>query len=992
MKKSAFIFFLSVSFSLLSFAQYEVTIDAQLLDQQTKKPISYANIGFFEKSIGTVSDSNGEFQLIYNDEQISGADKLQISALGYKTLQLNKKELEKYLLNTNKIYLNPEPFVLEEVVINNDRKVQQRIGSFELNNNIMGYWKDAKALGGEIASKIIIRNENTQLLDLKFNIIENASDSLKVRVNIYNYKDRYPGDKLNSQNIYYTIKIKSGVETIDLKPYDIYVNNDIIVSIELLKVYGDKIGLAISGRDQGSTNSFLRYISQDKWKRINSVGINFSLLTSKTVNAKEAEKLKRPNPNRITIYWDTSLSMKDKMVANELDLLNNYLKKLGKIEVEVVTFNLGKLNRKMFLLNRASRKEIIAHLNNQDFHGASDYSNILKANSFNSDMILLFSDGETSFAPLEQEINTPVFIINSKSQVNNLALQKVAFYADGYYINLLDNSKKEALNILLFQKEDTNIYSNEKSEKTVVKGKVTSENLTLQGASVSIKGTYISTHTDYNGEFSLNLIQGETVLVSHLGMKSKEVLVDGNQLNIILEPDTELLEEILIYTEKNNSNLIETPFGDKKEESIGYSNKVVTSKEISADMVYLADLIRRRFTLVRVVGSGVDARFFVRGNGEPAFVVDGVVFREPPNFLNLNNIETITLIGTLIGSVKYGSIGADGAFVIKTKNNLSNKKEKKIDNLLVQGNDYNELLPLLNSIPKTSQFIEELNLASSYEQALNIYYRLLAKKKLRSIPFYFDVSDYFLKWNKDKSLEILSNIAEIAPNNVKALKALAYKLETRGSLENAKHLYERIKNLRPSDAQSYRDLALIYSKVGMYEEAMDIYKSILSKSIDQVDFTGIGEVIENELKAFLNKHRVHVSYKDLPSEFLNAKFKKDFRIVLEWNDPSVEFDMQFVNPQKKYFTWSHTLFDNKERLLDEVKKGYHTQEFVIDDASPGYWIINIECLSTEPPLNPTFLKYTVYKNYGLSNETSEVKVIKLYDQKQKVTLDKFFYK
>ena len=40
-------------------------------------------------------------------------------------------------------------------------------------------------------------------------------------------------------------------------------------------------------------------------------------------------------------------------------------------------------------------------------------------------------------------------------------------------------------------------------------------------------------------------------------------------------------------------------------------------------------------------------------------------------------------------------------------------------------------------------------------------------------------------------------------------------------------------------------------------------------------------------------------------------------------------------------------------------------------------------------MNPTYLKYTIYKNYGLENETRKVKVIKLSQLEQKVTLDKF---
>jgi hypothetical protein len=53
-------------------------------------------------------------------------------------------------------------------------------------------------------------------------------------------------------------------------------------------------------------------------------------------------------------------------------------------------------------------------------------------------------------------------------------------------------------------------------------------------------------------------------------------------------------------------------------------------------------------------------------------------------------------------------------------------------------------------------------------------------------------------------------------------------------------------------------------------------------------------------------------------------------------------------------------------------------------------VINIESLNENSPINPFYLKYTVFKNYGLPNETKEIKLIKL-DQQQRVTLDKFLY-
>jgi len=221
---------------------------------------------------------------------------------------------------------------------------------------------------------------------------------------------------------------------------------------------------------------------------------------------------------------------------------------------------------------------------------------------------------------------------------------------------------------------------------------------------------------------------------------------------------------------------------------------------------------------------------------------------------------------------------------------------------------------------------------------------------------------------------------------------LAYKLEERGKLEEAKQIYQRIAILRPEHAQSYRDLALIYQDNGNYFEAIELYGQMLNNAIKNVDFSGLKKLINNELKHLLALHRSKVDYSRIDAEFLKADFKYDLRIVFDYNDSNSEFDLQFVNPKRKYFKWSHTKFDNRERLLDEIKNGYHAEEFVIDDAKSGEWIINIECLSEEPPMNPTYLKYTVYKNYGLPTETKDIKLVKLYQQQQKVTLDKFLYR
>mgnify|MGYP003968580319 FL=1 len=95
-----------------------------------------------------------------------------------------------------------------------------------------------------------------------------------------------------------------------------------------------------------------------------------------------------------------------------------------------------------------------------------------------------------------------------------------------------------------------------------------------------------------------------------------------------------------------------------------------------------------------------------------------------------------------------------------------------------------------------------------------------------------------------------------------------------------------------------------------------------------------------------------------------------------------------LNQNNKYFDWSHTVIDSKANMIDEIQYGYNTEEFIIDDSEKGEWIINIENFSIENQDNPTYLKYTVYKNYGRPNEIKKLMVINLSELKQKTTLDR----
>ena len=988
-------------------AQNDVTIVGYIYDSETKQSLAYVNIGFVEKAVGTVSDEGGYFQLDYSSAKISLDDVLQISSIGYETKKLKASEFYAQLGKSNKIYLKPQPYNLDEVVIGNDKRKELTVGSSKTKENSMGYWLNKEALGGEIATKVNIKHKNTRLEDLRLKIVKNNSGSIKVRVNIYEEINGMPRENLVKANILHTISKSFGEEIIDLKPYKIVVDDNIIVSIELIKVFGSYVDFEVA-TSRYNGKAYTRHLSQDAWKRYDEELMAFSLKTSYPDKKSSDKDIDRVLPERITLYWDTSLSTKDRAMESELELLSDYLKKVKNTSVEVIKFSSKISESIVFPITRGNCDELIQYLKDTDYDGATNYADILKENTFDAQSLLVFTDGNTQFEPLKQLVYVPAFYINTSSDANKELLQTQANYGEGHYIDLLKTTKKEALNFMLNDIEDEEVYTdtNTKVANTIY-GVVTSDSLFIQGAKINIKNSYIQTVSDVNGNYSIEASEDDILQVSTLGMLPKEVLVSNQKnLDINLKSDGQLLEEVLLKA-KARKEIVLTPFGKKDINSVGYSSSEITSKDISSSHQTLEQLISK-LPGVMITGIGDRKRYsflvntfattgmFVDPN--PVIVIDDVMYVQsdgidhlPP--IDLQTIVSIKAIKSVAGTNRYGTLGAYGAIEIRTNATALSEEKGSIKkpSALAKGNDYIENdIKVFNDNKEPSKYVNQLNTAATFDEAKNIYYNQKKQMEVMSISFVLDASDYFTKWDKDFANNILSSIAEFAYNNPKALLTLAYKLHAQKKHKEAKYMYERIAILKPKDAQSHRNLAQIYEKTEAYAEAFQLYKLMLSNSIDGVDFMGMEQVIANEFSHFLAQHRSKVDVSDIPVDYLNAKFKYDKRIVFEWNEPNTEFELQFVNPNKKYFKWSHTLLDNPERMLDEVNKGYATEEYIIDDAETGEWIINIESLTEETnSINPTYLKYTVYKNYGLPSETYEVKVVKLRDCKPKVTFDTF---
>jgi Ca-activated chloride channel family protein len=94
-------------------------------------------------------------------------------------------------------------------------------------------------------------------------------------------------------------------------------------------------------------------------------------------------------------------------------------------------------------------------------------------------------------------------------------------------------------------------------EAQIVSGTVTDENNTpLPGVNVVIEGSKTATQTNFEGKYSIEAEEGDRLVFSYLGYKTAKIKLGKNKVvNVSLKPDTSALEESIIVSGVNNSQL-----------------------------------------------------------------------------------------------------------------------------------------------------------------------------------------------------------------------------------------------------------------------------------------------------------------------------------------------------------------------------------------------------------------------------------------------------
>lgn len=266
MRSLVLLFTLFLSISL----QAQLKLKGSIVDEDGEV-VPYANIGVVGMGIGTVSSSEGDFELIVPDSLHDY--RLRVSSVGFKALETTPEKLLKLIKKSTQVKLAKMSVQLREVVISNKKLKEKIIGNKTKSRSVAAGFTSNK-LGNEVG--LIMKIKKQTFIDaLNVNISSNDVGKVKFRVNVYDLKDGLPNNKILQQNLIVETEKEYGTLHIDLKPYSLVVEESVFVGLEWIEDYPKHSLNFSAGFFSGPI--IYRSTSEAFWQKQKTVGLGFNI-------------------------------------------------------------------------------------------------------------------------------------------------------------------------------------------------------------------------------------------------------------------------------------------------------------------------------------------------------------------------------------------------------------------------------------------------------------------------------------------------------------------------------------------------------------------------------------------------------------------------------------------------------------------------------------------------------------------------------------------
>ena len=196
-------------------------------------------------------------------------------------------------------------------------------------------------------------------------------------------------------------------------------------------------------------------------------------------------------------------------------------------------------------------------------------------------------------------------------------------------------------------------------------GHVTDSQGPLIGATIMEKGTNNGTVTDFEGNFSLNVKPGATLVISYVGYESQEIKA-GDNLRVNLKEDGHVVNEVVVIG-----------YGTQRREAVTGSVANIGGEKLNqVAATNAAQALQGRVAGVLMTQTsskpGAEMQIRIRGqrslsaSNDPLIVLDGIPFMGQLSDINPADIKSMDILKDASATAIYGSRGANGVIIITT--------------------------------------------------------------------------------------------------------------------------------------------------------------------------------------------------------------------------------------------------------------------------------------------------------------------------------------
>jgi TonB-dependent SusC/RagA subfamily outer membrane receptor len=436
-------------------------------------------------------------------------------------------------------------------------------------------------------------------------------------------------------------------------------------------------------------------------------------------------------------------------------------------------------------------------------------------------------------------------------------------------------------------------------------------------------------------------------------------------------------------------------YGLSRRRELTGSVAVVRSHDVFLGYANVPDALAGRIPGLQVTGNtgqpGGNPGISIRGtfsfatSNQPLFIIDGVPIdgASVHQFLNVNDVESVTVVKDASAGALYGSRAANGAILIQLK----------------KGRNYNYGYQYSQYKLREQEDVEYIVTMKETPKQLKVQkYHELKEGYTNSAAFHLDIAEHLYAHGiNDAAFTALMSAVEIIPSDFFMQRTAGFILDRWKQFDEAAEIFAALLSEHPSELYLYRDLAWVYFQQRKYQEAVDLLnKGILYNfGEDETKMAGLKAMLLNDMNAMIEINRYHLDLssinpsiiKALPADLMIvAEDNGRSRLAMQINEPGLQSIVGYRRPSK------HGGFITTEENEQQL---YYTgiETYTSRNAKKGTYKVRVNYYAgrSYDGKRPAYVRVCVFRNFGKPDQSIQVETIAMDNQYGEIEIAEIRY-